>query len=122
VQFSREVLGLKVIDTASSREIARRETEATDPALSRDGRFLFLRSWSETAWTDVIDTDSLELDTTHLARLYITPGSLLNGESILLSAIQNGSNLTSLVSLDPASFEEIKAWKVNDSADWLVPP
>lgn len=120
-QFSREVLGLKVIDTASGREIARRETEATDPALSRDGRFLFLRGWSETAWTDVFDAESLEL-VTHLAGRFLISSRLLNGEAVLLSNIQSGSGLTSLASLDPASFEEIKAWKVRDSAYWLVPP
>lgn len=120
-QFSREVLGLKVIDTASGREIARRETEATDPALSRDGRFLFLRGWSETAWTDVFDAESLEL-VTHLAGRFLSSSRLLNGEAVLLSNIQYGSGLTSLASLDPASFEEIKAWKVRDSAYWLVPP
>ena len=120
-QFNREVLGLKVIDTASGMEIARRETEATDLALSHDGRFLFLRGWSETAWTDVFDAESLEL-ITHLAGRFLNSSQLLNGQTVLLSNIQYGSGLTSLASLDPASFEEFKAWKVRDSAYWLVPP
>ena len=120
-QFSREALGLQVIDATSGMEIARMETESTDLALSSDGNRLFLRGWSDIAWTDVVDAGSLEL-AAHLAGRYLIPGRLLNGEAILLSNAQNGSSLTSLASLDPGSLEEIKDWGVRDYASWLVAP
>ena len=120
-QFSREVLGLQVIDAASGMEIARLETESTDIALSNDGRLLFLRGWSDIAWTDVVDAGSLDL-AAHLSGRYLISGRLLNGEAILLSNAQNGSSLTSLASLDPASLEEIKVWGVRDFAGWIVAP
>src|SRR3989337_864384 len=84
-QFSNEVLGLQVIDAASGMEIARLETESTDLALSNDGNVLFLHGWSNIAWTDVVEADSLEI-VAHLAGRYLISGRLLNGEDIMLSS------------------------------------
>jgi len=121
LQYKQTPLGLQVIDAATGVEIARFDTEATEVGISPDGTQLYLRGWSATAWTDVLDVNRLEA-IKHLAGQYVTPAWRLDGKPILLASNSSSTYQTVISVLDAESLDEIHVWPVKGYASWLAAP
>jgi hypothetical protein len=121
MSYNETSLGLKVIDTATGREIAAMETEARQATLSADGRQLYLSGWrGEIPWTDVLDTKSLEV-VTHLDGYRLIAAHRLDGRSVLLGSRELHYQ-TALALVDEKSYEVVHSWTVNDYATWVTQP
>jgi WD40 repeat protein len=118
-QFSETPHGLKVIAIATGAEITHLATEATELALSDDGRSLFLSSWNDQGWTEVVD--AITLDTkTRLPGRQLNPGRRLDGQPVLLSTTYHQNGQTSLAIVDRGSFKDIYKGFTTQWASWLL--
>lgn len=118
-QFTQTPLGLQVVDVSTGTEIAHLETEGTQLAPSQDARRLFLHGWSQTTtWTEVVDLESMAIET-RLTGRWVVPARRLNGEPVLVSAV-NQSAQTVLAALDADTLEEVNKWWVGGYAEWVV--
>ena len=80
-----------MIEVATAAQLVYVDTDATDVEFSADGQCLFLRSWMDQGWTDVLDVKTLDVKI-HLEGQQLTQGRWLDGLPVLLSTIyhQNG--------------------------------
>ncbi len=120
-QVEKESLGLQVVEVESGRQIAHRDSEATDIRISPDGAYLLLYGWGERGerWTEVLDTTSLE-SLTYLADWEVMATRRLDGQPLIL-ATQHRYPQTSLAVLDPQSFSIVHTWSANTEAMWVTP-
>lgn len=120
-QVEEESLGLQVVEVDSVRQIAHRDSEATDIKITPDGAYLLLYGWGEQGerWTEVLDATSLER-LTYLADWEVMATRRLDGQSLIL-ATQYRHPQTSLAVLDPQSFDIVHTWSANTEAMWVTP-
>lgn len=110
LSFTTTNLGLQVIDADSGVELARFDTQADEISLGFGGEQIFLRGWgpSSFAWTEVLDSATLELaNRFNHARLFSVQDSA--GRWLYLAVV--GSNSTKVTIVDPASGAELAEWQ-----------
>ena len=112
-------LGLLVVDTATGRRLAWRETQATQIGISHDGATLFMVGWGQDApWTEAVDAQSL-------ARLALLNGweartvPALDGREIVVAARPHVGQ-SRLALLEPGTFKIAAEWQpvVDDMWVW----
>ena len=121
----RTPLGLQVIDAADGTEIGHYETDATNLAISPDGRKLYLRGWNEGAttfgpWTEIFDTASGER-TAAPPDLDLVPTQTMGGRPILVSTRPISEVRFELAALDPESLMLLNKLYVSEYGSWLIP-
>jgi WD40 repeat protein len=118
-QFSETPHGLEVIEVATAAQLVHLDTDATDLEFSVDGQRLFLRSWMDQGWTEVLDANSLST-IAQLAGRHITRGHQLDGQPVLLSTVYHENGQTTMAIVDPDTLEDIyKGWTAL-WASWLI--
>ncbi len=118
-QFSETSHGLEVIEFATAAQLVHLDTDATDLEFSADGQSLFLRSWMDQGWTEVLDANSLRT-IAHLAGRHITRGHRLDGQPVLLSTIYHENDQTTMAIVDPDTLEDIYEGWTALWASWLI--
>ena len=120
-QMNQTPLGLEIIQTSDGSRVERFETEANDLSLSTDGRFLYLRSWTNSGpWTDVFDTSKLKI-TTHQEEIYAMPALRMNGEPLLVSTNSLSENSHHMSIFKPDSLKLLTEWTGSNYFAWLTP-
>jgi DNA-binding beta-propeller fold protein YncE len=118
-QFSETSHGLDVVEVATAAQLVHLNTDATDLEFSADGQSLFLRSWMDQGWTEVLDENSLST-IAHLAGRHITRGRQLDGQPVLLSTIYHENGQTTMAIIDPDTHEDIYVGWTVLWASWLI--
>ena len=117
---SDESRWFSVVDIATGRSSAPRETEATGIRVILDGKFLLLDGGVESEHrTEVLDADSLQ-DVASLVEWHVRAGRDLAGRPIVL-AQQFKETTTWVAVLDPETFEVVDGWAVFGIAWWVTP-
>lgn len=123
-QLEQTSHGLQIVDPATGLEIARLDSEATDLALSSDGKKLYLRgwtsTWASTAWSEILDLDRLKVEN-RLAGRHLLPGRRLDGAPVLLSQNPQSSGNTALAIVDLESPHNTIVFSATGYAIWLLP-
>jgi 6-phosphogluconolactonase (cycloisomerase 2 family) len=122
LQLEQTPLGLEIIQTSDGSRVQRFDTDATDLSISPDGRFLYLRNWSEsTPWTEVFDTSSQQV-VAHKAEVFAMPAFLMNGEFLLVSNYSTSEKSHHMSVLEPDRLNLLAEWTVNDDVYfyWLT--
>lgn len=118
-QFSETSHGLDVVEVATAAQLVHLNTDATDLEFSADGQSLFLRSWMDQGWTEVLDENSLST-IAHLAGRHITRGRQLDGQPVLLSTVYHENGQTTMAIIDPDTLEDIYNGWTTLWASWLI--
>lgn len=118
-QFSETPHGLEVIEVATAGQLVHLDTDATDLEFSADGQSLYLRSWMDQGWTEVLDANSLN-SIARLAGRHITRGHRLDGQPILVSTIYHENGQTTMAIVDPDTLEDIYTGWTTLWASWLI--
>lgn len=118
-QFSETSHGLEVVEVATAAQLVHLETDATDLEISADGQSLFLRSWMDQGWTEVLDANSLRT-IAHMAGRHITRGYRLDGLPVLLSTIYHDNGQTTMATVDPDTLEDNYEGWTTLWASWLI--
>jgi DNA-binding beta-propeller fold protein YncE len=121
----RTPLGLQVIDAADGTQIGHYATDATNLAISPDGRKLYLRGWNERAttyapWTEIFDLASGER-TAAPPDLDLVPTQTMGGWPILVSSRPISEVRFELAVLDPQSLMLLNRLYVTEYGSWLIP-
>jgi WD40 repeat protein len=114
-------LGLEIIRTSDGNRVERFETDASDLSLSTDGRFLYLRNWTdETPWTEVFDISTGQV-LTHKEWIYATPALRMNGEPLLVSTYSTGEFSHHISIFQPDGSNRLAEWTSSNYVSWLTP-
>jgi hypothetical protein len=121
-EYNQTPLGLEIIQTSDGSRVERFETDTTELSLSPDGRFLYLRTWIDTApWTEIFDTSNQQVITRREA-LYATPAVLLNGQFLLVSTYVSSKEKYHMSVLQPSDLSVVSDWIGPEFIYWLTPP
>ncbi len=122
-EFTETSLGLQVIEVPSGVEVAKVESQADRVGIAPDGERLFAWGWErERAWTEVLDSTTLETLETFSTH-WVRPAFTLGGEPILLGDRFSASGAqTGLAVFDAATFEQLHTWSVAGYASWVLAP
>jgi hypothetical protein len=120
-QTSQDPLGLEIIRTSDGRRLEHLETDSADLSLSPDGRFLYLRNWTNTApWTEIFDTSKRQI-TSHHEEIYANPVLRMNGEFLLVSTYSISENSHRVGIFQPDDLKVMTEWTSPDYIAWLTP-
>ena len=120
-QTSQTPLGLEIIRTSDGSRLEHFETDSSDLSLSPDGRYLYLRNWTNTApWTEIFDTAKLQI-TSHHKEIYASPVLRMNGEFLLVStySVSDVLHQLSIFQLDGSNM--LAEWTSSNYVSWLTP-
>jgi len=120
-QMNQTPLGLEIIRTSDGSRLERLGTDSSDLSLSPDGRYLYLRNWTNTApWTEIFDTSKRQI-TTHHDEIYASPVLRMNGEFLLVStySVSDISHQLSIFQLDGSNM--LAEWTSSNYVSWLTP-
>ena len=120
-QMSQTPLGLEIIRTSDGSRLERLGTDSSDLSLSPDGRYLYLRNWTNTEpWTEIFDTSKRQI-TTHHNEIYASPVLRMNGEFLLVStySVSDISHRLSIFQLDGSNM--LAEWTSSNYVSWLTP-
>ena len=113
--------GLQVIRIADGVILERRESLASDLAISPGGDYLYLHTWNESgSETEVIQTQDLEV----VARLEgnLVPQVRMNGKALLASTDWINNAKSRMLILDPESLSVLADWSGPEHAIFIGMP
>jgi len=118
-------LGLQVIDAKDGSQIGHYETDATNLAISSDGRRLYLRGWDSdstayTPWTEVFETAGAR-KAPRQPGLYLTPARSMGGNPILVSEQCVSETKCELAAFDAQDLSMLYEFSVSRYGSWLIP-
>jgi DNA-binding beta-propeller fold protein YncE len=120
-QTEETPLGLEILQTKDGRRVEHVDTDTTELSLSPDGRFLYLRNWTDTTpWSEVFDATSRKI----IARkesLYATPTLLMNGQFLLISTYTSAEGKYHMSVLQPSNLNILADWTGFEFVNWLTP-
>jgi hypothetical protein len=125
-ELKQTPLNLQIIRTADAVETGKFDSNTTDPVVSADGKYVYLRTWNPELnyaypSTDVFDVSKGQV-VAHIDRVYLSPTHLLNGQLALVSGFSSGNGPTYLSVLAPDGSESISSWSQSDYAAWIIIP
>jgi WD40 repeat protein len=114
-------LGLEIIRISDGSRVEHLETDSADLSLSPDGRFLYLRNWTNTApWTETFDTSKHQI-TSHQDEIYAMPVLRMNGEFLLVSTYSVSDTSHHMSIFEPDGLKMLSQWTSKNYFAWLTP-
>jgi hypothetical protein len=125
LEFIQIPQGLQIIRSSDAVETGRLETQASDMAISANGKSLYLHLWGSgeadsRSGTDIFDT-SEKIIVDHQDD-YLTPTRLVNGQPALVSQYLVGDHESRLAVFESESARLRQSWSTSSYASWLIFP
>lgn len=120
-QMNQIPLGLEIIRTRDGSRLERFETDAADLSLSMDGRYLYLRNWTDNApWTEIFDLSTRQV-ITRKPWIYGTPVLCMDGEPLLVSTYSTSEFSHHMSIFLPDGSQLLSEWSGSGYVSWLTP-
>ena len=114
-------LGLEIIRTSDGSRLEHLETDSADLSLSPDGRFIYLRNWTNTTpWTETFDISNHQI-ISHQDEIYAMPALRMNGEFLLVSTYSVSDTSHHISIFEPDGFKMLTEWTGKNYFAWLTP-
>jgi hypothetical protein len=122
LDMSERPLGLQVVEVATGRRLAGRESRAAEIFRAPgDGRLYLVDQQGRGRSTEVLDADTLER-VERVSGWELSPAVRRDGRPILLARrVDYDAERTRLAIFNPRSYRPERSWTVDGYASWVVP-